>query len=270
MGIEIDGMEAQLMEMASEGAPGREFCMAIAELARKGRFKELRGVLPEVVYEEMGERYRRDPEAFVADWRSMAQQMRQGFIHNARQRLTSLTRLRRAGNHDPAEAWQEIQRALDGQQNELLRAAFALELLEMVEPAVARAAHLRECVVATDCSEEADRYLDEATRCYFFGLFTACAVMCRSVLEEALRQKLPAKVTGPLRSRWGKAATLGVLLHEVNNNLRMLGIDPEFPRVANRVNDAGKRAVHRGLLSEDEARECLQDARRAMELLLRN
>ncbi len=45
-------------------------------------------------------------------------------------------------------AWQEIQRALDGQQNDLLRAAIALELLELVEPAVLRATHLRECVVA--------------------------------------------------------------------------------------------------------------------------
>ena len=78
-----------------------------------------------------------------------------------------------------------------GQQNDLLRAAFALELLELVEPAVLRATHLRECVVANGSSEEADRYLDEATRCYFFGLFTACAVMCRSVLEEAIKQRLP-------------------------------------------------------------------------------
>ena len=269
MAIEIGRIEAQLAELSSEGAPGREFCMAIAELARNGRFNELRGVLPDVVFQELDEQHRRDPAAFVADWRSMAQQMRQGFIANARQRLTSLTRLRRAGAPQATASWQQIQRALDHQQNDLLRAAIALELLETVEPAVARAAHLRECVVATECSDEADRYLDEATRCYFFGLFTSCAVMCRSVLEEALRQKLPAKVSGPLRSRYGKAATLGVLLHEVNNNLRMLGIDPDFPRVANRVNDAGKRAVHKGLLSEDEARECLQDARRALELLLR-
>jgi hypothetical protein len=32
--------------------------------------------------------------------------------------------------------------------------------------------------------------------------------------------------------------------------------------VANLVNDMGKKAVHQGLLSEDEARDCLQNARR--------
>jgi hypothetical protein len=198
----------------------------------------------------------------------LAHEMRQGFIQHARQRLTSLTRLQQAETASTAPAWQEIQRALDGQQNDLLRAAFALELLELVEPAVLRATHLRECVVAAPSSEEADRYLDEATRCYFFGMFTACAVMCRSVLEEAIKQKLPAGLTRQIHTRYRNAATLGNLLHEVNNNLLATGIDAEFPRVANEVNDTGKKAVHQGLLSEDEARECLQSARRALQLLL--
>jgi hypothetical protein len=55
----------------------------------------------------------------------------------------------------------------------------------------------------------------------------------------------------------------------VNNNLQLTGIDADFPRVANQVNDAGKKAVHQGLLSEDEARACLQNARQALQLLLR-
>src|ERR1019366_5550545 len=122
-------------------------------------------------------------------------------------------------------AWKDIQRALDVQQNDLLRAAFAIELLELVEPAVLRATHLRECVVATPSSEEADRYLDQATRCYFFGLYTACAVMCRSVLEEALKKKRPAAIPRLVRTRYRNAATLGNLLHEVNNNLLLTGID---------------------------------------------
>ncbi len=269
MSIHIGRLEDQLLQMSFEGAPGRDFCDAISELARTGRFAQLRNVLPAIVYDEMWARYQQDPEAFVAGWRMLAHDMRQGFIQHARQRLTSLTRLQQEGNGGATPAWQEIQRALDGQQNDLLRAAFALELLELVEPAVLRATHLRECVVASASSEEADRYLDEATRCYFYGLFTACAVMCRSVLEEAIKQKLPAQLTKLIRTRYRNAATLGNLLHEVNNNLLLTGIDGDFPRVANKVNDAGKKAVHQGLLSEDEARACLQDAREALQLLLR-
>lgn len=269
MAIDIARLEEQLLQMSAEGQPGREFCEAISELARTGRFAQLRDALPAIVYDELSTRYEQDPASFVAGWRMLAHDMRQGFIDHARQRLTSLTRLQQADESAFTPAWQEIQRALDGQQNDLLRAAFAMELLQMVEPAVVRATYLRECVVAAASSEEADRYLDEATRCYFLGLFTACAVMSRSVLEEAVKQKLPTSITNLVRTRYRNAATLGNLLHEVNNNLILTGIDPDFPRVANQVNDAGKKAVHQGLLSEDEARACLQDARLALQLLLR-
>jgi hypothetical protein len=269
MTIDIGRLEDQLLHMSAEGAPGRDFCEAISELARTGRFAQLQNVLPGIVYDELWGRYQQDPAAFVTGWRMLAQEMRQGFVQHARHRLTSLTRLQQADSGAATPAWQEIQRALDGQQNDLLRAAFVLELLELVEPAVLRATHLRECVVAAPSSEEADRYLDEATRCYFFGLFTACAVMCRSVLEEAIKQKLPAELTRLVSSRYRHAATLGNLLHEVNNNLILTGIDGDFPRIANQVNDAGRKAVHQGLLSEDEARSCLQNARQALQILLR-
>ena len=270
MAIDVASLESQLLHVSEESAAGHEFCEAISELARTGRFAQLRDVLPVVVYDELWARYQQDPAAFVAGWRTLADEMRQGFIEHARLRLTSLRRLQTVRCDARTPAWQEIQRALDGEQNDLLRTAFALELLEMVEPAVRRATHLTECVVCAVSSEEADRYLDEATRCYFFGLFTACAVMCRSVLEEAIKHKLPAQLARLVRSRYRNAATLGNLLHEVNNNLQLTGIDTDFPRVANRVNDAGKKAVHQGLLTEDQARTCLQDAREALQLLLRH
>jgi hypothetical protein len=269
MAIEIKRLQEQLLRMADANAPGRDFSAAIAELARTGRFAQLRDVLPGVVYDELCERHQADPIAFVLEWELLAHEMQQGFIQHARQRLTSLTRLQQPGD-GVTPAWKSIQRALDSRQNDLLRAAFAAELLDLVEPAVARATHLRECVVAAASSEDADRYLDEATRCYFFALFTACAVMCRSVLEEAIKQKLPDRLRELIRSRYRNAATLGNLLHEINNNLQSTGIDPGFPRLANQVNDIGKKAVHQGLLSEDEARTCLQNARHALQMLLQH
>ncbi len=267
MPIETDRLSAELLRMADENAPGREFSVAIAELARSGRFAQLEEVLPNVVYQELQDRYRLDPAGFALEWEQLAHEMQKGFVQHARQRLTSLTRLQQAGS-DITPAWQSIQRALDSRQNDLLRAAVAEECLDLIEPAVARATHLRECVVESPSSEEADRYLDEATRCYFFALFTACAVMCRSVLEEAIKQKLPENLKTMVRSRYRNAATLGNLLHEVNNNLHASGIDAGFPRLANLVNDIGKKAVHQGLLSEDEARTCLQNARAALQMLL--
>lgn len=267
MAIQIERLNALLLHMAADSAPGREFATAIAELARTGRFAHLRTVLPAVVYDELWDRYQLNPAAFIEQWEQLAREMQHGFIQHARHRLTSLTRLQQAGvGYTPA--WQSIQRALDSNHNDLLRAAVATEFLDLVEPAVARATHLRECVVSTPSSEDADRYLDEATRCYFFALFTACAVMCRSVLEEAIKQRLPERMQRQIRTRYRNAPTLGNLLHEVNNNLNATGIDTRFPRLANAVNDIGKKAVHQGLLSEDEARACLQNAREALQMLL--
>ncbi len=246
MAIEIDRLSQLLLKMAGENAPGREFSAAIADLARTGRFANLRQVLPPVVYDELWERYQRDPIRFIEEWENLAHEMQQGFIQHARQRLTSLTRFQQAGGRF-TPAWKSIQRALDSRQNDLLRAAVAAEFLDLVEPAVARATHLRECVVDSASSDEADRYLDEATRCYFFALFTACAVMCRSVLEEAIKQKLPDELRKLIRSRYRNAPTLGNLLHEINNNLLATGIAAHFPRLANQVNDIGKKARPPGI-----------------------
>src|SRR5208337_5350552 len=98
MTINIGRLEDQLLQMSEESAPGREFCEAISELARTGRFAQLRDVLPGIVYDELWARYQQDPAAFVVGWRMLAHDMRQGFIQHARQRLTSLTRLQQAGS----------------------------------------------------------------------------------------------------------------------------------------------------------------------------
>ena len=58
MSIDIGRLEDQLLNMSAEGAPGREFCEAISELAGTGRFEQLRDVLPGIVYDELWARYR--------------------------------------------------------------------------------------------------------------------------------------------------------------------------------------------------------------------
>jgi len=94
--------------------------------------------------------------------------------------------------------------------------------------------------------------------------------MCRSVLEETIRQKLPANLARQVRTHYRNVTTLGNLLHEVNDKLLQTHIDGDFLALARQINDVGRKAGHQGLLSEDEARECLQNARQAMQLLLRD
>jgi len=56
---------------------GGIFCEAISELANTGRFRQLRDVLPGIVYDELWARYQQDAAAFVAGWKMLAHEMRQ-------------------------------------------------------------------------------------------------------------------------------------------------------------------------------------------------
>ena len=76
MNINLTHLEDQLLQMSADGAPGRGFSEAIAELARTGRFEELRDILPDIVYDELWTRYQLAPQAFVTEWRMLAQEMR--------------------------------------------------------------------------------------------------------------------------------------------------------------------------------------------------
>jgi hypothetical protein len=105
MAMDLARLECELLRMSAEGAPGRELCEAISELAATGRFGRLRPVLPEIVYEELSVRYQQDPVAFVAEWRILGQKMRQGFVQHARQRLTALTRLQPAVSDEEMPEW---------------------------------------------------------------------------------------------------------------------------------------------------------------------
>ncbi len=53
MSIDVGSLEEKLMRMATDEAPGREFCEVISKLAGTGRFAKLRDALPEIVYDEL-------------------------------------------------------------------------------------------------------------------------------------------------------------------------------------------------------------------------
>ena len=93
MGIDVGRLEDELLQMSSEGRQDGSSARRLRSWPGRGRFAQLREVLPGIVYDELWMRYQQDAGAFVAGWRMLAQEMRQGFIQHARQRLTSLTQI---------------------------------------------------------------------------------------------------------------------------------------------------------------------------------
>ena len=59
--------------------------------------------------------------------------------------------------------------------------------------------------------------LQEATRCYLFGLHRACVAICRTVLEDSLEQRVPRGKAGNLERLIDAAVCAGVLPTELSD-----------------------------------------------------
>ena len=103
-------------------------------------------------------------------------------------------------------------------EEDLLTIAFAYKLVDLIPMAADRAKQVSDIIVREATSERAEKYLEEASYCYFYGLNTACAITCRSVLDEVIEHKMPRRVLKEWQQKQPDKAgnqhlTLGVLLH---------------------------------------------------------
>jgi len=75
---------------------------------------------------------------------------------------------------------------------EVLDASYSAEVVGKLEKIVDRAISLAPHEVNTDQIQDAGlrAYFEEAHRCYLYGFNAACAVMCRAILESALKAKV--------------------------------------------------------------------------------
>lgn len=85
--------------------------------------------------------------------------------------------------------------------------------------------------------------LQEATRCYLFGLPRACVAACRALLEDGLSQIVPAHEV--LNEKWksGPDAKLGTLFLLINAAIRTEGLQPDLGKKAAQRANQGKRCA---------------------------
>jgi hypothetical protein len=158
---------------------------------------------------------------------------------------------------------------------DLLQVAFAYKVIELMKPAAERAARISELSVAEASSAEADSYLEEACYCYFYQLDTACAITCRSVLEEVVERKISHRILDEWRSEQKKDGsnsepTLGTLVYLCKNRTKKNEWRLPLSAFAS-VDDVikiGNRAAHRQPISGSDAFDCLTAARKAVAEIL--
>jgi hypothetical protein len=90
-----------------------------------------------------------------------------------------------------ASDW-ELELATEILREDLIDEFFTLKALTDVPSACERWGRLRPVLIALKPSPKVSAYVRQATHCYLNGQYDAAAVMCRAVLEFALKDKLKA------------------------------------------------------------------------------
>lgn len=109
-----------------------------------------------------------------------------------------------------------------------------------------------------------NRYLARVARCYVWDLRPELAVMCRAVLEEAFRQRMPEeKLKRALPSH--RRVTLGLWIDEaVSTGL----LDDDHSAAARRIRDRGGDAAHGRPVEHLDPWSLVQDLRTLLEVLV--
>lgn len=263
--MEIDLLRDYLNSLTIDDAPAADFAEAVLEIAESGAWEKLRPFFGEAV-EGLRQSYEADPRGFRDRMVNQAKSARTNLEQHAHRKLKDWSRFTYP-NLNNLSGLEQIQRLLDSSDS-LLQVAFAYKLVDLIDPAAGRARLLGQWLVNQPSSERADQYLLEACNCYYFGLFTACCVMCRSLIEEVLEQALPNDLMKKWKSERGTAKlTLGALMDKVNN-WYPLPVPLEFPGKAEIINKVGSRAAHQEPVNGADALGCLQVTREALVLLL--
>ena len=106
-----------------------------------------------------------------------------------------------------------------------------------------------------------DKYMSEAASCYRFGFDLACITLCRSALEEALKDRL-IEAFGPEaieQCEEGKGKSERGLKELINMAALYDLLDPQFQQSAHKIRMAGNDCAH-GKLAGKQVRSTASDA----------
>jgi hypothetical protein len=258
LGLEIDSI--------MDEEPAETFRWLI-QLVRQENWHQIHDYLGEEMAEAIrGQRDSLGREEYLAFLERIAKEETDKLNREIKQSLTSVSSFQIRGYLGDKLSQFDRRGEHKKRKSNLLAVAFADRLTDLVFPAADRASRLADLIVRVKPSPEAEKYLQEACLCYFYELYSASAIMCRSVLEEVIEQRLRRLKINHLKLMQGKEYTLGVMLglaerSELRNH-RV--VPPEALHAAQTVNRLGRIAVHERPLVDEEAWECLTAARHAL------
>lgn len=100
--------------------------------------------------------------------------------------------------------------------------------------------------------------LQEATRCYLFGLHRACVAVCRTALEDSLKQRVPWQRWIEEGMQGGKA---GELERWINAAVRAGVLPSELSQTAHDIRRRANGVLHKAALEVPDPWQLLLDTR---------
>jgi hypothetical protein len=128
----------------------------------------------------------------------------------------------------------------DATEEDAIDAAIAEELLGKLPKAVNRAAHLDQMSLEHVPDKDLRRYFDEAHRCYLYGFSVACAVLCRAILECALKSVCDPKCVIERQLPSGESYFKALVEKARKDHL----LEDDRPKCAINAREAGRFAIH--------------------------
>ena len=105
--------------------------------------------------------------------------------------------------------------------------------------------------------------LQEATRCFLFGLHRACVAICRAVLEDSLAQRVPE--TSLMEEKMQSSKEDGELTILINAAVRARVLPPELSSMAHGIRQEANKALHKSDRKVKNSWQIILDTRTIVE-----
>ena len=139
---------------------------------------------------------------------------------------------------------------------------YAYELVDILERISQRTFIFDAPPIAGRAAPQTLDLLQEATRCYLFGLHRACVAVCRTALEDSLKQRVPQSSLMEEAMQGGEAGELERL---INAAVRARVVPPELRQKAHDIRKRANDVLHQAGLDVPDPWQLLLDTRTIVE-----
>jgi len=145
-----------------------------------------------------------------------------------------------------------------------LASSYAKELCSLIPDATERATKLLTKVTDKRLDNVAEKYMEEASRCYIYGFFLSAAIMCRGAIEYSLKKYLGITESNEINERY----SIHYLLNEAVKKPGPFTIEDK--RIVLNINNGASDCIHgRSLIDSVKCLEYINNTKMVIEKLLR-